>query len=86
MHWSLDIVRDLAGEETASRINEAQPDPTTPLQYELAFRNGRTGERLATLPFPAAREVSIRKLKKLLSEGIDIQVGNYTQCLEISYN
>jgi hypothetical protein len=65
----------LLSPELRRRIKEAWTDPTVPDNsfYELPIYAGHTGELLGKTPDRSMR-VTRRKMRKLFSEGIDIQV------------
>lgn len=67
----------LLGPELRGRIREVWSDPTIPENsfYELPIYAGHTGELLGKTPDRSMR-VTRRKMRKLFSEGIDIQVSN----------
>ncbi|KAL4765292.1 FAD-dependent oxidoreductase [Aspergillus foveolatus] len=78
MHWGAQSVNKLLSPELRGRIKEAWTDPTVPDNsfYELPIYAGHSGELLGKTPDRSMR-VTRRKMRKLFSEGIDIQYGKH---------
>ncbi|KAL4815037.1 hypothetical protein BDW67DRAFT_186087 [Aspergillus spinulosporus] len=76
LHWGAQSVNRLLSPDLRGRIKEAWTDPTVPDNsfYELPIYAGHTGELLGKTPYRSMR-VTRRKMRKLFSEGIDIQYG-----------
>ncbi|KAL4748914.1 hypothetical protein BDW72DRAFT_195356 [Aspergillus terricola var. indicus] len=73
-HWGAQSVNKLLSTELRGRIKEAWTDPTIPDNsfYELPVYAGHSGELLGKTPDRSMR-VTRRKMRKLFSEGIEIQ-------------
>jgi 2-polyprenyl-6-methoxyphenol hydroxylase-like FAD-dependent oxidoreductase len=56
-------------------VNHHRPLDTQ--TQEISIRNGATREQLLYLPLDGATEISIKKTKKLFSEGINVQVSSH---------
>ncbi|KAL9625384.1 MAG: hypothetical protein Q9160_000447 [Pyrenula sp. 1 TL-2023] len=83
--WSADYLPKLLPESLIQRLTEIQVDPTVGPERaaHMFVTHGTTGEILRQIPTPGGRRVGRRKLRKLWSEGIDI---NFNQKLtSISY-
>ena len=90
IHWSLPLLQKLLPEHLSHRIKQdASVDPS--LDYDAYPNNvvriydGRTGQVLKELPNESRSvRVSRRKLRRLCSEGIDVQYGHVVQSVEDS--
>ncbi|KAF7511915.1 hypothetical protein GJ744_003148 [Endocarpon pusillum] len=76
LHWGGEYLDKVLSPELKARLRECNCDPF----YEGADNtytvcNGKTGEVILAMQGVMPRRVSRRKLKALLSEGIDIQYG-----------
>lgn len=74
-HWGTEAVKTLLSPELRGRIKEVWTDPSIPDNsfYELPIYAGHSGELLGKTPDRSMR-VTRRKMRKLFSEGINIQV------------
>ncbi|KAL4880574.1 hypothetical protein BJY04DRAFT_219045 [Aspergillus karnatakaensis] len=77
-HWGSESAKKLLSPSLRSRIKEVWVDPTVPdnSTYELPSYAGHTGELLGKTPDRSMR-VTRRKMRKLFSEGLDIQYGKH---------
>ncbi|KAI9813308.1 MAG: hypothetical protein M1827_004250 [Pycnora praestabilis] len=76
LHWATQYVGSCLPPDLADRTSEMMTDPFTTVNPDdnvLPFHNGKTGELLANLPIKNTVRISRRKMRKLCSEGIDIQ-------------
>ncbi|KAL2833791.1 hypothetical protein BDW59DRAFT_156593 [Aspergillus cavernicola] len=78
LHWGTQSVMRLLSPELRGRIKEVWTDPTIPDNsfYELPIYAGHSGELLGKTSDRSMR-VTRRKMRKLFSEGIDIQYGKH---------
>ncbi|KAL3458147.1 hypothetical protein BJX64DRAFT_292412 [Aspergillus heterothallicus] len=78
LHWGTESIKRLLSPDLRDRIREVCTDPTLPENsfYELPSYAGHTGELLGKTPNRTLR-VARRKMRKLFSEGIDIQYGKH---------
>lgn len=78
VHWSRPLLESILPSELLERLKEAQVDPSydssTDAGYTVPFYNGKTGEHIIAMPMANAVRLSRSKFRKLLSEGIDINV------------
>jgi len=78
LHWGSEALGKVLPPELRQRLHEACCDPFyTPAEKDgfLFSYAGHTGEVLFKTPAPNARSVSRSKMRRLFSEGLDIQVG-----------
>ncbi len=79
IHWSREHLAPILPAELLARISEVQVDPnfdsSNNANHTVPFYNGKTGEHIIAMPMVNAIRVSRRKFRKLLTEGIDIQVS-----------
>ncbi|KAF7587365.1 hypothetical protein BBP40_007353 [Aspergillus hancockii] len=80
LHWAAQYWNDLLPEHLKKRLVEGQVDRMQDAEAmkgheEIALRNGSTGERYCTLPFPGVRDYNVGRLKALLSEDIEVYCG-----------
>ncbi|KAI9857757.1 MAG: hypothetical protein M1824_004713 [Vezdaea acicularis] len=75
IHWSLPLLEKLLPADLFSRLRETQNDPFYEPQDSdlLQMYSGKSGEVLKALPMGKIIRVSRRKLRKFLTEGIDVQ-------------
>lgn len=73
--WSLEFLEKILPEKLYSQIPECQPEPKGEILEELWIRNGATADILVTMPVPGVRRMNMQKVKKLFSQGLNIQVG-----------
>jgi len=86
VHWALPMLQSLLPSDLWLRTNSAQPDPEYESRStdEFSLFNGVTGEVLKTLPTGGMRRFSRAKLRRLITEGIDVKYGKTLS--SISYN
>lgn len=78
LHWSMQLVLSLLPPHLAARLNEAHTNPWEVVpadREEIVCINGASGQNIWSIPFPGAREVNVKKMRKLLSEDIDVKVS-----------
>ncbi|EMC99103.1 hypothetical protein BAUCODRAFT_65608 [Baudoinia panamericana UAMH 10762] len=76
LHWGHKLLRQMLSPDLRQRIHEAVCNPHRGRDSEeLVHYAGHTGEVLFRTPVTDAVRVSRRKLRMLLSEGIDIRFG-----------
>lgn len=75
LHWGGEYLDRVLSPELRARLKECNCDPFYDrVDNTYTVCNGRTGEVILAMQGVLPRRVSRRKLKALLSEGIDIQV------------
>ncbi|CBF71386.1 hypothetical protein AN6750.2 [Aspergillus nidulans FGSC A4] len=86
LHWGAESLQTLMPEAMWSRIQSIQVDPSTPTAEVdcLKFLNGATGEVMATVPARKFYRLRRRKLRHLLSEGLDIRWNHRITAIEYS--
>lgn len=76
LHWGSSYLQALPP-AIVGQLKWAETDPTIELSHEqetiIPVYNGKTGEVIANIDAVSTRRVSRSKLKKLLSQGLDIQ-------------
>lgn len=87
IHWSLPLLEKLLPADLFSRLRETQNDPFYEPQDSdlLQMYSGKSGEVLKALPMGKIIRVSRRKLRKFLTEGIDVQVKQQRTKFSIHY-
>ncbi|KAF2654907.1 FAD/NAD(P)-binding domain-containing protein [Lophiostoma macrostomum CBS 122681] len=77
--WARPYLLQLLPEHLGSQLNACQVDPSIDCaaigEDRIVLYNGQTREEAFTFPIPKAREINIRKLRNLLSEGLDVRYG-----------
>ena len=78
IHWSLPLLKKHLPDELWNRLPEAQNDPNYVTSEDDVFKifNSGTGDILKTLPALGSRRFSRRKLRALLTDGLDVKVTN----------
>lgn len=78
--WSADYLPYLLPTEFVARLQEIQVDPWYQAQpvESMTVTNGLDGSTIKVVPSPGGRHVGRRAAKRLLSEGIDVQVTSST--------
>lgn len=75
LHWGGEYLDKVLSPELKARLRECNCDPFyDQVDNTYTVCNGKTGEVILAMQGVMPRRVSRRKLKALLSEGIDIQV------------
>jgi hypothetical protein len=75
LHWGQAYINKCIPPDLQARFNEVHCDPFYGDQdLTLPHYNGKTGEKLFAMPGERPVRISRRKLRNLLSEGLDIQV------------
>lgn len=78
IHWSRPLLESILPVELLQRLKEAQVDPSydssSDAGYTVPFYNGKTGEHINAMPMANGVRVSRSKFRKLLSEGINVNV------------
>lgn len=78
IHWSRPLLESILPVELLERLKEAQVDPSydssSDAGYTVPFYNGKTGEHIIAMPMANGIRVSRNKFRKLLSEGIEVNV------------
>ncbi|KAK4555863.1 hypothetical protein LTR86_007083 [Recurvomyces mirabilis] len=81
LHWGFELIAKLLPSELHSRIDEILCDPfykQSEQDADLVTYAGHTGEVLIRTPASNARSVSRKKIRRLFSQGLEIQ---YAKCL-----
>jgi hypothetical protein len=77
LHWGVDFLLQCLPTELKVRLKEITVDPFYNGSDEgYPFCNGRAGEVLRVVPSSASLRVSRKKIRVLLSEGIDFRVSD----------
>jgi hypothetical protein len=81
LHWGGEFLTKVLPPNLRDRLEEINTDPDHDFSSDSGFVqcNGETGEAILVMPGVMPRRVSRRKLRTLMSEGLDIEV-----CREIS--
>jgi predicted NAD/FAD-dependent oxidoreductase len=77
--WSADYLPYLLPPDLVARLQEAQVNPwqaAQPVEI-MTVTNGKDGSAIKFVPSPGGRRVGRKALRKLLAEGIDVQVSAY---------
>ena len=78
LFWGADYIKDTLPKHLLEKFDEIKSDPYDVQGPEregfLPFYNGKTGEMITKIPGGAATRVSRHKMRKVFSEGLDIQV------------
>ncbi|KAK3075181.1 hypothetical protein LTR53_001712 [Teratosphaeriaceae sp. CCFEE 6253] len=85
LHWGSDAIAKVLPLELRDRIREACCDPLygpAPADAELVHYDGQTGEPPFWTPAATAMSVSRSKMRRLFSEGLDIQYGKRLRSIE----
>ncbi|KAK3115617.1 hypothetical protein LTR53_004875 [Teratosphaeriaceae sp. CCFEE 6253] len=85
LHWGSDAIAKVLPLELRDRIREACCDPLcgpAPADAELVHYDGQTGEPLFRTPAATAMSVSRSKMRRLFSEGLDVQHGKRLRSIE----
>src|ERR1700712_3670220 len=79
IHWSKPLLEKLLPLDLWERIQEAQTDPSfdakAAIDYVIPFYDAKTGNHIKNAPMPHAIRVSRKKMRKFVSQGIDVQYG-----------
>lgn len=77
LHWGGEFLETTLPPHLRERLNEVDTDPEHDFSSEKGFVqcNGETGEVIMVMPGVMPRRVSRRKLRGLLSEGVDVEVS-----------
>ncbi|QKX55334.1 uncharacterized protein TRUGW13939_02426 [Talaromyces rugulosus] len=78
LHWAMPLFEKLLPEEVINNLSEAICNPYldfNPKVECLPCYNGITGELLFKSPLPGSRRVSRKRLREVLSQGLDIRWG-----------
>jgi hypothetical protein len=75
--WSADYLPYLLPPELVDRLQEIQVDPWYKAQSveSMTVTNGLDGSTIKVVPSPGGRRVGRKATRKLIAEGIDVQVG-----------
>lgn len=86
LHWGASALRSLMTEDMWARIQSVQVDPSQPTASKdaLNFMNGQSGETMAVIPVQNFYRLRRRKLRGLLSEGLDIRYGKNLRAIKYS--
>ncbi|KAL4945248.1 hypothetical protein BDV06DRAFT_231415 [Aspergillus oleicola] len=86
LHWGTESLHSLMPDSMWARIQSIQVDPSTPTAPTdaIQFLNGRSGEHMTSVPANNFYRLRRRKLRRLLSEGLDIRFGH--QITNIHYS
>ena len=76
MHWGGEFLAKNLPVELRDRLTEVECDPYYESSGDTGFVqcNGKTGEIILNIPGKEPRRVSRQKLRKVLAEGLEIQV------------
>lgn len=77
LHWAWPSFQSLVPEAIFNRIQTAQVDPSMPVKSieRLPLLNGATGELLTAIPVDRFYRLRRSKIRTLLMEGLDVQMG-----------
>jgi hypothetical protein len=77
VHWALPMLQSFLPSDLWLLTNSAQPNPEFVSRSSDKFNpyNGATGEVLKPLPMGGMRRFSRGKLRRLITEGIEVQYG-----------
>ncbi|KAL4803138.1 hypothetical protein BDV18DRAFT_163198 [Aspergillus unguis] len=86
LHWGTESLKSLMPAEMWARIQTIQVDPFTPTVPvdAIKFLNGQTGELMMSVPAKNFYRLRRRKLRRLLSEGLDIRYSHHLSDIEYS--
>ena len=77
--WARPYLLQLLPEHLGLQLSSCQVDPYTDCaaigEDRIVLYNGQSREEAFTFPIPKAREINIRKLRVLLSQGLEVQYG-----------
>lgn len=75
--WSADYLPALLPVALVDRLQEAQVDPHHKARAveTMTVTNGLTNEDIKVVPSPGGRRVGRKALRRLVAEGIDVQVS-----------
>jgi hypothetical protein len=76
VHWALGMLKAILPDEIVAKLQEARNNPhrSTPPDEALSIHDSLTGDVLMKIPTPGIQRFSRRKLRAILTEGIEIQV------------
>ena len=76
LHWGAEYLTKILPSSLRDRLDEIDTDQDHDFSQEKGFVqcNGETGEVILVMPGVMPRRVSRRKLRRLMSEGLDIKV------------
>ena len=84
LHWGGEFLTKILPPTLRDRLDEINTDPDHDFSSDSGFVqcNGATGEVILVMPGVMPRRVSRRKLMRLMSEGLDIEVclGGFSGC------
>lgn len=77
LHWGGEFLTKGLPPDLRDRLDEINTDPEHDFSSESGFVqcNGETGEVILVMSGVMPRRISRRKLRSLMSEGLDIEVG-----------
>jgi 2-polyprenyl-6-methoxyphenol hydroxylase-like FAD-dependent oxidoreductase len=88
--WARPYLFDMLPEDLSSQINSCQVDPFVDCaaigKDQIAIYDGSTKAEAFSFPIPKAREINIRKLRKLCAEQLDVQYGKRFEKYEVAGN
>lgn len=85
LHWAMESLAPILPDEILSRLDEARTDPFLNLTGEdaaIPLYDGKTGKLLTKVGGGPFLRVSRSKLRKLLSEGVEVKVSSGLWTLE----
>ena len=76
LHYGVEYIGKCVPPDLLARIDEVRCDPFSHSELDsLPLYNGQTGEKLLDMAGANPRRVSRRKMRNLLSQGLDVQYG-----------
>lgn len=74
LHWAAEYFEKLLPEHLLKRQKEARVDPKIDGVTSVPYLNAETGEIVKNIDLPSAERVSRNKIRKLLTEGEDLDI------------
>ena len=75
LHWGAEYLEKCLPEQLWERRTEMYVDPWNDFATPVMHYNAKTGEIIKRIEGPKTARISRRKLRVLLSEGLNIEVG-----------
>ena len=79
MHWGTEFLESILPTDTIHRLHEINTDPFYDASKDAGYVqcNGETGEILVVMKSNTPKRVSRARFKRLLSDGLVIEVGKH---------
>lgn len=86
LHWALPTLKSLIPPSLFARLQSTQVAPNIPTKPIgiLSFLNGKTGETIGEAQIEGFYRLRRSKIRKLLTEGLDIRWGK--EIVDIAYS